>query len=241
MNFTKKDLIYFVMFMIITYISCNKSTENMSNTDIKKIISEEYKIDVDAVRNLSKLANDLTIGDKLDVPGGLTLLNNGGLNVDGPVSFLPKGSIIAWNGTTAPKGWALCDGKNGTPNLKGRFIYGYGASSGNKLHNEGGSETHTLKINEIPSHKHDVSATMSNAGAHHHSLNNKIYKHSRSFKGSNDRDHVLKYCCGSNWAWETNTAGNHKHNIYVKQSNKGSNGAHNNMPPYHVLAWIMKL
>ena len=123
MDFTKKDLIYLIMFMIIIYISYNKkNVENMSNTDIKKIISEEYKIDVDAIRNLSKLANDLTLNNKLDVPGGLTLLNNSGLNVDGPVSFLPRGSIIAWNGKTPPKGWALCDGKNGTPDLRGRFI-----------------------------------------------------------------------------------------------------------------------
>ena len=237
MNFTKKDLIYFVMFMIITYISCNKSTENMSNTDIKKIISEEYKIDVDAIRNLSKLANDLTLGDKLDVPGGLTLLNNGGLNVDGPVSFLPKGSIIAWNGTTAPKGWALCDGRNGTPNLKGRFIYGYGASSGNKLHNRGGSETHKLNINEAPSHNHGVSATMSHAGSHSHILN--YYRiHNKSFKNDSGGKAAIKRSSGN---IGTNSAGNHKHNISVRQSNKGGNRAHNNMPPYHVLAWIMKL
>ena len=240
MNFTKKDLIYSVILFIIIYMLYNK-IENMSNTDIKKIIKEEYSIDVDAVRNLSKLANDLTIGNKLDVPGGLTLLNKGGLNVDGPVSFLPKGSIIAWNGTTAPKGWALCDGKNGTPNLKGRFIYGYGTNLGNKLHNEGGSETHTLKINEIPSHNHGVSANMSNAGEHYHSLNNKIYKHRQSFEGAAGYDHALKHAYGSNWAWETNPNGNHKHNIYVLIHNKGGNGAHNNMPPYHVLAWIMKL
>ena len=45
----------------------------MSNTDIKKIIKDEYQIDVDAIRNLSKLANDLTINNKLIVPGGLEI------------------------------------------------------------------------------------------------------------------------------------------------------------------------
>jgi len=48
-------------------------TEKMSNTDIKKLIQEEYNIDVDAIRNLSKLANDLTVNKKLIVPGGLEI------------------------------------------------------------------------------------------------------------------------------------------------------------------------
>ena len=60
---------------IILYLISNKvfKTENMSNTDIKKIIEEQYKIDIDAIRNLSKLANDLTINNKLIVPGGLEI------------------------------------------------------------------------------------------------------------------------------------------------------------------------
>lgn len=40
---------------------------------------------------------------------------------------MPAGAIIMWSGNplSLPKGWALCDGTNGTPNLKGRFIVGY--------------------------------------------------------------------------------------------------------------------
>jgi len=38
------------------------------------------------------------------------------------------GMIILWSGSiiTIPSGWALCDGTNGTPNLKKRFIVGAG-------------------------------------------------------------------------------------------------------------------
>lgn len=41
---------------------------------------------------------------------------------------LPKGSIIPYNGPLSdiPKGWHLCDGSNGTPNLTGRFLQGWG-------------------------------------------------------------------------------------------------------------------
>lgn len=35
---------------------------------------------------------------------------------------LPVGTIVAYHGSTIPQGWALCDGKNGTPNLIGKFI-----------------------------------------------------------------------------------------------------------------------
>ena len=42
-----------------------------ANATTKKLIQDHYKIDVDAIRNLSKLANDLTKNGKLCVPGGL--------------------------------------------------------------------------------------------------------------------------------------------------------------------------
>lgn len=37
---------------------------------------------------------------------------------------LPTGTIIMFNGTTIPSGWALCDGNNGTPNLLNKFVVG---------------------------------------------------------------------------------------------------------------------
>ena len=44
-------------------------------------------------------------------------------------SLLPSGAIVWFtNRTTAPSGWAICNGTNGTPNLIGR--YPLGATSG---------------------------------------------------------------------------------------------------------------
>ena len=51
----------------------------------------------------------------------------GKLTVNGEaISPIPRGVIVAWHGEvdSIPKGWALCDGKNGTPDLRGRFIKG---------------------------------------------------------------------------------------------------------------------
>lgn len=56
---------------------------------------------------------------------------------------LPRGIITMWSGATnaVPSGWALCDGNNGTPNLKDRFIVGAGQSYG--VGNTGGNWTQT--------------------------------------------------------------------------------------------------
>jgi hypothetical protein len=41
------------------------------------------------------------------------------------MAAMPRGSILGWyDPTKFPKGWALCDGKNGTPDLNDRFPVG---------------------------------------------------------------------------------------------------------------------
>ena len=46
------------------------------------------------------------------------------------VSAVPTGGIIMWSGSIAsiPAGYVLCDGTNGTPNLKDSFVVGAGAT-----------------------------------------------------------------------------------------------------------------
>ena len=46
---------------------------------------------------------------------------------------LPSGSIIIWTGSTIPDGWAICNGENGTPDLRNRFLVGaLGSTGGSK-------------------------------------------------------------------------------------------------------------
>ena len=66
------NLILVVFGICLLYILFIKK-ENMSNTDIKKTINEIYQADIQSIRNLSKLANDLTNNGKLRVPGGLEI------------------------------------------------------------------------------------------------------------------------------------------------------------------------
>ena len=44
---------------------------------------------------------------------------------------VPSGTIVMWSGelSTIPSGWVLCDGSNGTPDLRDVFLYGWGTEA----------------------------------------------------------------------------------------------------------------
>ncbi len=78
--------------------------------------------------------------------------------------MVPKGGIIIWSGAVSdiPTGWVLCDGTNGTPDLRDRFVLGAG-------HNyvvgaTGGESEHILTIDEMPKHSHEINRTFSGGG-----------------------------------------------------------------------------
>lgn len=72
--------------------------------------------------------------------------------------LVPVGTICMWSGAvnTIPTGWAICNGSNGTPDLRDRFIVGAGSTY--SVGATGGEATHTLTVEEIPSHRHSISA-----------------------------------------------------------------------------------
>jgi hypothetical protein len=49
-------------------------------------------------------------------------------NQQSPASTVPAGTIIAWyaKNKPVPQGWAICNGTNGTPDLRNRFLMGTG-------------------------------------------------------------------------------------------------------------------
>jgi hypothetical protein len=108
-------------------------------------------------------------------------------------------------GTNLRLGWAICNQNNGTPNLGGRTIIGYGGSF-TTLNAVGGAAQHTLTEGEMPTHDHDVA---SYSGA----LPNSLRISSPTI---------------------TSIGGG-------KTSSKGGGQPHNNMQPYMVLVYIMKL
>ena len=127
--------------------------------------------------------------------------------------FLPKGIILAWNGTASdiPTGWALCDGNNGTPDLRHRFIFGYHPNDSNSevvLKKTGGSWDVTLNIEQIPQHNHFTEFAYGSGGTELGTSN-----------------------------WETKNKVGTRNNTSLT----GGGQPHPNMPPYMVLCHIMKL
>ena len=68
------------------------------------------------------------------------------------------GTILPYAGDLGkiPNGWALCDGNNGTPDLRDRFLTGVGLTY--NLGDSGGENFHTLTIPELPPHTHPFSS-----------------------------------------------------------------------------------
>jgi microcystin-dependent protein len=148
---------------------------------------------------------------------------------------LPTGVITMWYGTIAniPAGWLLCDGTNGTPDLRNRFILGAVADSGLiAVSNITGVNTQTggSKDAIAVSHTHTATNTVTDPG-HAHSYNTKSSTAVQS--GSSTP-------C---WFGDTGaTTGVATTNISVTTTvaSAGSSGTNANLPPYYALAYIMK-
>lgn len=163
--------------------------------------------------------------------------------------IVPTGSVLPYGGIlgTAPAGWLICDGAavsrttyaalftaigtsfgagNGSttfnlPDLRGRFPLGkdnLGGTSANRvtatqadnLGQGAGTETHTLTIPEMPAHTHS----------------------SQNNTGSNPLPQpagIGVYVDPANGRTNSATSGS-----------TGGGGAHNNMPPYITLNYIIK-
>jgi hypothetical protein len=66
------------------------------------------------------------VGVNTNTPTAALHVNGEAKSVVGGAEFymVPRGAIIMWSGAISdiPSGWALCDGTNGTPDLRNRFI-----------------------------------------------------------------------------------------------------------------------
>jgi microcystin-dependent protein len=162
--------------------------------------------------------------------------------------MVPRGSIIMWSGAInmIPSGWVLCDGTNGTPDLRDRFIVGAGRNY--HVSDTGGTDSVVLSKDMMPAHDHLI-------GQHVHKINKHSHdaKHHHNIPSSSDT-------AGGGKAAE----GNLSQEVGIETSDDdvitsevelmtntpepggrtdstGGNQAHENRPPYYAISFIMKL
>ncbi len=154
----------------------------------------------------------------------------------------PPGTIVMWGATDAPAGWVLCNGQDlnrtnplyarlyiqlqytyggsgdtfKVPNLSGRFPMGVGGDhitqNPKQLGSQGGSEEHTLTVAEMP--------------VHNHKYQDRILVTQTLNRPSNGSGKIVPK----------------EHADFERTTvSTGGNQPHNNMPPFLVVNFIIKL
>ena len=175
----------------------------------------------------------------LDVSGDVIV--SGNITLGGTVTgFTPIGGIIMWSGSltaNSPTGytnWKLCDGSTygsiTTPNLKSRFIVGYdpAVTAYNTIGKNGGSESVTLSVAEIPSHSHVINI---HDPGHHHKYT--TFHEEPGGSGSEEK-------ADADDTYQTQTTQSQT-GITATSNQTGGGGSHENRPPYYTLAYIMRI
>ena len=140
---------------------------------------------------------------------------------------VPIGGIILWYGAIAniPTGWSLCNGSNGTPDLRDKFIVGAGNSY---VAGDNATPTHlhstaemTLSLSQIPSHQHVTPWGEKNLPAPWGT-----YATGQIGSASTDWDNY--------WSYTSPAGGGGAHG-------HGNTGSSTCLPPYYALAYIMRI
>ena len=164
---------------------------------------------------------------------------------------LPIGSIIPYGSTTAPANWLVCDGSyvskdtyselyavvgdsfldggtapTGTfrlPNFNKRVPVGYDSTDTDfdTIGETGGEKTHILTTQEMPEHGHTVKDSSRNIGIS-----------TGTISGSNDTK-MIDSLPNSSYGLDNSHA--------LRAENTGGGQAHNNLQPYQVVCYIIKV
>lgn len=143
-------------------------------------------------------------------------------------SAFVTGMIMMWSGSIAsiPSGWALCNGSNGTPDLRNRFVVGAGSTYA--VDATGGSADAI-----VVSHTHTATSSVSDPGHTHTSPSN---------GAPNGGGAGACFSSGQgNTPGQTTLSNTTGIGVTTTIASAGSSGTNANLPPYYALAYIMKL
>lgn len=137
---------------------------------------------------------------------------------------IPSGGILLWSGSigSIPAGYVLCNGSNGTPDLRDRFVVGAGSTyavdaTGGSANAVVVSHTHTA-TSTVPDHDHDVTVTG-------------LIGEPGGFAPGGG---------ASSGGSDTFTTTSESLTITTTVNTAGVSGTNANLPPYYALAYIMK-
>jgi len=138
---------------------------------------------------------------------------------------IPTGGILLWSGSigSIPAGYVLCNGNNGTPDLRDRFVVGAGSTYA--VDATGGSVDSI-----VVSHTHTATSVVTDPG------------HTHPIFGTNQQGSGNEPILGVVTTAGTANTNSSVTSITVATTNQstGSSGTNANLPPYYALAYIMK-
>jgi len=177
-------------------------------------------------------ANDLVINSVVEV-----IYDGTQFQLVNPANTIPSGVITMWSGSIAniPASWYLCNGSNGTPDLRNKFIVGaYSDNAGVANTTITGSQTLTGGTADaiVVSHTHTDSGHSHNDAGHTH-----VATHLTNLSGGSTG---YEGKTGTYSNIQTGTGYAQIQIGYASISTSGSSGTNQNLPPYYALAFIMK-
>jgi microcystin-dependent protein len=180
--------------------------------------------------------------------------------------YLPRGTILSvgtseidfWFnmqgiGLGEYAGWYICDGRNGTPDLRGRFIIGRDPSNTmmsnafDQVGLTGGSYSAKLNEKNLPTHSHDVKLTSSSNGAHQHKYVDNVFGNRVTVP--NGVGYVYSNMCNYQCSGfplkeaalnsDTDVSGAHTHLVEGKSGSAGESQPFDIRNPYFVVVYII--
>ena len=164
------------------------------------------------------------------------------------VSGIPSGVILMWHGLIAniPSGWVLCNGSNGTPDLRGQFVQG--AANGVEAGGTGGSATAAPANHSVTqpsahaalaSHQHSVPLGTGNGNNHNIMIDHNEYGAGSSYSADRRTLNI-----GVSGSWSTTGTLTQGTAAGTPDAHSGTAvSAHSisdSRPPFYTILYIMK-